>query len=1337
MRCRLIFCLIFIIFLKNFGVFGVKNGVKTPRRIRKTIVREWDINEPGVCSGTTNLLSKYGSGNFIGDLEKMYKGCRRVYGNLEITWIEEAQLKAYANSSEPLKSLPFFDELEEIRGTLLIYRVNVLRISFPKLKVIYGDELFHGNAVWIQGNPEMQEISMRNLRVIRGGNVTIRDSPKLCYIGTKIDWPELLEDGQNQFVDQKGSHEHCFGGAKNGTDSENQGESLAKCHSSCEHCWGRQEADCQEVYRSVCPKPCNQCFFYNATASYECCDSSCLGGCYGHGPANCVACSRFEMDGKCVDVCPPRKIFDHKKGKLVPNAEGRFQNGNHCVKECPDELLIENDVCVRHCSEGHTYDASKNIRECEKCSGVCPKICAVDAPLNRTTLLALKGCEQIDGFIWIDKVHGHFEPSDFFALENVRSVSEFVILVAQPVLNLKFLRNLEIIEGRKLHNLRFALGIMKCDNIASLNLNSLKLIKNGAELLSKKTRMEVRRKGATVEIGQNRDSKICESYDQICNSNCNHLGCWGPDASDCLGCRTWNNMGKCVAKCDSQGFLRNQTSMQCQKCSPECRTCNGLGPYDCLTCQHYSILNPEYGNRLECVQECPITHYPSKTGPSPGLGSGLTCEPCHAACYNYGCTGNASHLSAGGCNQCKFAVLNNKNAGIFCLKARDMSSVCVENELEDYYVSTTRLEGVNETHCEKCNEKCLNCTSAGVSVHTNGCVCRNFAMLVPSGDSVCVDRCLTNYYKSREKSDNEYGICESCHPECDKNYGCLDATPFTCDYCKTNYIYHQNSSRECLSKCPDSQPYIDPATKQCLDYDIASAQKRTRYLIVAAVLSAFLFMFCVVMAIWYKCRKIGEKLKIAELVEMPEQIPIDPTIRANMSRVCLIPSSELQIKHEKRLGKGAFGTVYAGIYYLKKSSKRTIKLPVAIKVFQMNQSQTDEMLEEATNMFRLKHENLLKIIGFCMHDDGLKIVTLYRPLGNLQEFLKQHQENLGARELMLYCCQIAAGMRYLFKQRVVHRDLAARNVLVKKFNHVEITDFGLSKILKHDADSITIKTGKVAIKWLAIEIFSNHSYTHASDVWAFGVTCWEILTFGSSPYQGMSTDSIHGFLKDGNRLTQPANCSPDLYQELLRCWMSNPESRPNFNQLHERFEEFCKCPQLFIELSNPEKSGQNPDFFEDQFQADILREIFEETIDPREYFASHEMPGSPTSSTATFTLPNGENPGISRMQSVASSRYQTQPFSQNSIDFSSSLDSPGIHQDTNSYLIPKTKEAQLQSSVLYTPVVVNEDGKTEHAPEYYNQPSTSGYYNESSLLNNKKPSKIEEEPENLEKESCL
>src|SRR4051812_11769270 len=94
-------------------------------------------------------------------------------------------------------------------------------------------------------------------------------------------------------------------------------------------------------------------------------------------------------------------------------------------------------------------------------------------------------------------------------------------------------------------------------------------------------------------------------------------------------------------------------------------------------------------------------------------------------------------------------------------------------------------------------------------------------------------------------------------------------------------------------------------------------------------------------------------------------------------------------------------------------------------------------------------------------------------------------------------------MEYLAKNKIVHCDLAARNVLMKRYNHVEVTDFGLARILEGANPTSTINN-KIPVKWMPIECLANRKhtiYSEATDVWSFDVTCWEILVYGDMPYK--------------------------------------------------------------------------------------------------------------------------------------------------------------------------------------------------------------------------------------------
>lgn len=158
-------------------------------------------------------------------------------------------------------------------------------------------------------------------------------------------------------------------------------------------------------------------------------------------------------------------------------------------------------------------------------------------------------------------------------------------------------------------------------------------------------------------------------------------------------------------------------------------------------------------------------------------------------------------------------------------------------------------------------------------------------------------------------------------------------------------------------------------------------------------------------------------------------------------------------------------------------------------------------------------------------------------------------------------------MNYLESRHFVHRDLAARNILVMSHQQVKISDFGLSRALGVDDDYYQAnKGGRWPIKWYAPECILFGTFSHASDVWSFGVTIWEMYTFGETPYDEMGQQDLVSFLEAGHRLSCPENCPAKVFEIMHNCWNHNARDRPTFRFLTNFFSNDPDYKNVYIEF---------------------------------------------------------------------------------------------------------------------------------------------------------------------------
>ncbi|XP_048040059.1 non-receptor tyrosine-protein kinase TNK1 [Megalobrama amblycephala] len=263
---------------------------------------------------------------------------------------------------------------------------------------------------------------------------------------------------------------------------------------------------------------------------------------------------------------------------------------------------------------------------------------------------------------------------------------------------------------------------------------------------------------------------------------------------------------------------------------------------------------------------------------------------------------------------------------------------------------------------------------------------------------------------------------------------------------------------------------------------------------------------------------------------------------------CLIQDSELIFGD--RLGSGSFGVVRKAEWHTPTGRV----LPVAVKTLRSGSYRQEDMvtdfLLEVTTMQSLDHPNIIHLYGVVL-TRPLKMVAELAPFGSLYDTLRLRRGEYPLSRLWLFSTQIAAGMEYLESRRFIHRDLAARNVFLASREQVKIGDFGLMRGLDQDKDHyIMTAHRRIPFAWCAPESLRVGSFSHASDVWMFGVTLWEMFTYCEEPWLGLSGRQIlYRVEREGERLERPLDCPQELYSVMRKCWACSPADRPTFSQL--------------------------------------------------------------------------------------------------------------------------------------------------------------------------------------------
>lgn len=281
-----------------------------------------------------------------------------------------------------------------------------------------------------------------------------------------------------------------------------------------------------------------------------------------------------------------------------------------------------------------------------------------------------------------------------------------------------------------------------------------------------------------------------------------------------------------------------------------------------------------------------------------------------------------------------------------------------------------------------------------------------------------------------------------------------------------------------------------------------------------------------------------------------------------------IPADEILMC--ARIGSGSFGTVYKGHWHG----------PVAIKTLNVKDptpAQLQAFKNEVAVLRKTRHVNVLLFMG-CVSKPQLSIVTQWCEGSSLYQHLHVQETKFEMLTIIEISRQTAQGMDYLHAKNIIHRDMKSNNIFLHDDLTVKIGDFGLATVKTRWSGSQQYLQPSGSILWMAPEVIrmqDDHPYSFQSDVYAFGIVSYELLT-GQLPYaQGPDNkDQIvfmvgRGFLRPD--LNNVRSDTPKALRRLVEdCIKVSRDERPLFRQILASLESLLhSLPKIHRSASEP------------------------------------------------------------------------------------------------------------------------------------------------------------------------
>nr|CAB3456443.1 unnamed protein product [Digitaria exilis] len=297
-----------------------------------------------------------------------------------------------------------------------------------------------------------------------------------------------------------------------------------------------------------------------------------------------------------------------------------------------------------------------------------------------------------------------------------------------------------------------------------------------------------------------------------------------------------------------------------------------------------------------------------------------------------------------------------------------------------------------------------------------------------------------------------------------------------------------------------------------------------------------------------------------------------------------------------KLGKGGFGAVYR--CKLPAAASRTGQaMEVAVKKFlrEVEHRRYDDFLAEVSIINRLRHKNIVPLIGWSYNQGEPILIYEYMTNGSLDQHLfmkggqRQHQQEQEAQAPIgkwqtrySITKDIAVGLHYVHHEHepmVLHRDIKASNIMLDSTFRARLGDFGIASTVAVDRSSVTGIAGTWG--YIAPEYAMTYRSTRQTDTYAFGVLILEIVTGNKNgdvpPEDDHITNWVWRLHREGRLLEAVDSTVPTAVDDFvteeaerllllgLACTNPNPSNRPSMEEAVQVITKLAPPPDVPLE----------------------------------------------------------------------------------------------------------------------------------------------------------------------------